>query len=210
MNYIVSVYFQDGIEEIFLPNIDNTVMDFTISPSISSFRYELKLKFEVWNSEWILRATEPVKLFVNSRRVDVAPLRRDKVILGSVRDTEDKFSIIVHENFDSYTMFNKYRFESNVTIGANPTNNVQFNSSNLVSGEHAALVKETGGRCLLEDLGSRNGTFVNGQRVKKRVELNYGDIVYIVGLKIVYLGDILAISIPNKNTTIHDLQTMDI
>ena len=61
MNYIVSIYFQDGIEEIFLPNADNTVINFTISPFISSFRYEFNLTFEVWNSEWNLRSTDMVE-----------------------------------------------------------------------------------------------------------------------------------------------------
>jgi S-DNA-T family DNA segregation ATPase FtsK/SpoIIIE len=198
-NYIVSVYFQDGIEEIFLPNIDNAVINFTISPAISSFRHDLQLIFEVWNSGWSLRSTDFLELYADSRRVEIAPLRKDVVIMGRIKNTEDKFSIIVNENFDSYTMFNKYTFDRNVSIGANPKNNVQFNVNNLVSGEHAHLAKEAGGKCILADLGSRNGTFINGQRIKRQVELSYGDVIYIVGLKIVYLNDMLAISIPYEN-----------
>jgi len=60
------------------------------------------------------------------------------------------------------------------------------------------------------DLGSRNGTFLNGQRMKKQVELSYGDVIYIVGLKIVFLKNILAMSMPYENIKIHDLQIINI
>ena len=43
-----------------------------------------------------------------------------------------------------------------------------------VSRQHARIVRE-GNEFLLEDLHSRNGTFVNGQRVENRVRLNNGD-----------------------------------
>jgi pSer/pThr/pTyr-binding forkhead associated (FHA) protein len=47
-----------------------------------------------------------------------------------------------------------------------------------VSSKHARIVKE-GDCCFLEDLGSRNGTFVNGQRISTRVSLSPGDVVML-------------------------------
>ena len=35
---------------------------------------------------------------------------------------------------------------------------------------------------VVEDLGSTNGTFVNGQRVKTKVKLQYGDLVSLGGV----------------------------
>jgi serine phosphatase RsbU (regulator of sigma subunit) len=43
-----------------------------------------------------------------------------------------------------------------------------------VSGRHAAITVE-GGRASIEDIGSRNGTFVNQKRVEGRVPLNHND-----------------------------------
>src|SRR5437773_7135820 len=46
-----------------------------------------------------------------------------------------------------------------------------------VSKEHASICLE-GDRFLIQDLGSTNGTFVNGRRIK-RWPLNNGDIVHV-------------------------------
>lgn len=47
-----------------------------------------------------------------------------------------------------------------------------------VSRQHARLHFE-GGRFFVEDLGSRNGTFVNGKRVERRLEIFFGDRVQL-------------------------------
>jgi EAL domain-containing protein (putative c-di-GMP-specific phosphodiesterase class I) len=62
------------------------------------------------------------------------------------------------------------------TIGRNESVDLQINSSR-VSREHALIVKE-GGRFRIEDLGSTNGTFVNGRRVEKAT-LEDGDVLLI-------------------------------
>lgn len=47
-------------------------------------------------------------------------------------------------------------------------------SSARVSRRHARIVV-TGGRVVLEDLGSKNGTFLRGRRIERPVELSDGD-----------------------------------
>ena len=56
-----------------------------------------------------------------------------------------------------------------ITIGKNPDNDYIIEDSQ-VSRHHARLTREADGFWLLEDLGSLNGTFVNGiQIIKKRI-----------------------------------------
>jgi len=49
-----------------------------------------------------------------------------------------------------------------------------------------AVIKQDGGRIVLMDLGSANGTYINGKRLQPNVEqvLNHGDIVALGKLKI--------------------------
>ena len=53
------------------------------------------------------------------------------------------------------------------TIGRRPYNDVVIDNL-AVSGEHA-VIQMVGGQVTIEDLGSTNGTYVNGKSVKRQV-----------------------------------------
>jgi hypothetical protein len=69
-------------------------------------------------------------------------------------------------------------------IGRSPDNGLVIDNP-AVSHHHARVTNEKG-RLMLEDFGSLNGTFVNGQRVKM-VTLKFGDTVSIGKHKIVVI-----------------------
>jgi pSer/pThr/pTyr-binding forkhead associated (FHA) protein len=64
-----------------------------------------------------------------------------------------------------------------LTIGRNPTEGLVLGSDSLVSRQHARL-EYAGGQWILTDVGSRNGTFVNGARVTRQA-LRPGDQIQI-------------------------------
>ena len=71
-------------------------------------------------------------------------------------------------------------------IGRDPSNNVAINDAEI-SRKHSRLSFQ-GGKYVLEDLGSTNGTFVNGQRLAGPVVLKSGDVVSL-GEQIVLMYD---------------------
>ena len=195
MNLIVSVHFKKGFHEIFLPNINNNIVSFEINRDISGFLHDTQLNFEVWDSVWLLRASETLNIFMEGRRAAEACLRHGAVISCELRG-EGKFSLLVNENINIYTKLIKYFFDGRITIGSDEGNMLRFNVNNLVSGRHAEIFTDIAGKCVVRDLGSRNGVFVNGRRISGISNLFYGDIVYIVGLKIVFLFEIIAVNSP--------------
>jgi pSer/pThr/pTyr-binding forkhead associated (FHA) protein len=62
-----------------------------------------------------------------------------------------------------------------ITIGRDPTNSITINDAEI-SRRHARLTYQ-GGKYVLEDLGSTNGTFVNGQRLAGPRVLKSGEVV---------------------------------
>jgi len=62
-----------------------------------------------------------------------------------------------------------------ITIGRDPTNTITINDAEI-SRRHARLTYQ-GGKYILEDLGSTNGTFVNGQRLAGPRVLKSGEVV---------------------------------
>ena len=76
-----------------------------------------------------------------------------------------------------------------LTIGRDSTNGVAINDAE-VSRKHARLMFQ-GGKYVLEDLGSTNGTFVNGQRLAGPIVLKSGDVISL-GEQIVLMYDAIA------------------
>jgi len=72
------------------------------------------------------------------------------------------------------------------TVGRRSHNDVVIDNL-AVSGEHAVIF-QSGGEPYLEDLGSTNGTTVNGQPVKKHL-LQSGDVIEIGKYKLRFLAD---------------------
>src|SRR5512145_450549 len=75
-----------------------------------------------------------------------------------------------------------------LTIGRDSSNGVAINDAE-VSRKHSRLSFQ-GGKYVIEDLGSTNGTFVNGQRLAGPVVLKAGDVVSL-GEQIVLMYDAL-------------------
>src|SRR6266550_1216619 len=62
-----------------------------------------------------------------------------------------------------------------VVLGRDPSCDVVLDDDNLVSRRHAQIEVDDSGRMVVRDLGSRNGTFVNGQRIEGPVVLVGGE-----------------------------------
>lgn len=85
---------------------------------------------------------------------------------------------------------------SSFGIGRNRENNICY-ANRLVSGQHAKLTYD-GMNWTIYDMGSTNGVFVNGFRVDSQ-NLDAGDLIYIMGLKIVVGYNFMAINNPDNS-----------
>jgi pSer/pThr/pTyr-binding forkhead associated (FHA) protein len=72
------------------------------------------------------------------------------------------------------------------TIGRRPYNDIVIDNL-AVSGEHAAILMQ-GGDVYIEDLGSTNGTFINGKAVKKQ-QLENNDTIEVGKYKIKFIHE---------------------
>jgi len=88
-----------------------------------------------------------------------------------------------------------------LTIGRDSSNGVAINDAE-VSRKHSRLSFQ-GGKFVIDDLGSTNGTFVNGQRLAGPVVLKAGDVVSL-GEQIVLMYDAInadagaTVAVPRK------------
>jgi pSer/pThr/pTyr-binding forkhead associated (FHA) protein len=78
-----------------------------------------------------------------------------------------------------------------LTLGSDPANDLALTADPTLSRLHAVLERYEAGWCV-RDLDSRNGTFVNGQRIWSERPLRPGDELRVGAIRLVYRGDELS------------------
>ena len=198
MSLLLAIHSKNNIYEYFLPGINNRRISVDIPSYATGYDFNVTLALEVWNGVWHITKTDDLALIKNKERKDTVKLEKGITLICEYKQSKEKISIVVDEIYDGYSDFDKYSFgQGEFTIGREHGCTIQYNTQNLVSGRHATLAVDSSGVCKITD-NSSNGTFVNGNKVVGSQELAFGDIVYIIGLKIVYLGDIIAINRPTE------------
>lgn len=77
------------------------------------------------------------------------------------------------------------------SIGRHPTNTLALASSE-VSRRHAIIQAQGDAEFWLVDLGSANGTYVNGRRLSQAVRLRNGDVIRIADVELEFATEILS------------------
>jgi pSer/pThr/pTyr-binding forkhead associated (FHA) protein len=72
------------------------------------------------------------------------------------------------------------------TIGRMPDNDVVLPDP-YVSRRHCAILVHAGNVCEIHDIASKNGTFINGQKINGPTTLNSGDQIGMCGKQLVFM-----------------------
>ena len=87
------------------------------------------------------------------------------------------------------------------TVGRSPENDVIVQDS-YISRRHCAILVHVGAGCELYDTASKNGTYVNGQRIGGPTHLRSGDEIRICDQRLVF---VLRSHPPDKQSPTHTL-----
>ncbi len=148
------------------------------------------------NDNWMIKSNRQYKVLdANGNAVKSAYLHPLSfyVIFGN---SSEKFFIFSESKTEDRQVFTKFISTNDVDlfIGRSELNDISY-ENDAVSSRHATLYSR-GGTWYLQDENSTNGTFVNERRVEK-CELNIGDMIYIMGLKIVIGKSFIALNDPD-------------
>lgn len=91
----------------------------------------------------------------------------------STQNNQPYLKLINRRDQLSFKVEESYTVSENSTIGRSRKNEIVLNDP-FISGVHAKIWK-SGGVYFLEDLGSKNGSFLNGERITEPFTLRNGD-----------------------------------
>ena len=189
---IFMTFKSDAFREFFLPNIDNTDFFIFLDKKTFNLHRSLSIAFEVIDHEWFLLADKDAYEIVHHKKsVERMPIcGRELVTIRTVKGEIIKG--LTFKNDISLFPFFKISLTQveELTIGKGSSNDIVYDFENLVSKCHC-LLKRRGGDYMLID-SSANGVFVNTRRVNRSCQIQYGDVIEVFGLKLIFLGDVLA------------------
>ncbi len=212
MGFLMTVFFENGFSENYLPNVDNRKVPTGIRPYISGLKNELMLDIEVWSNKWKINRTSQYTLMYKGDAVTSMALENGMVLEGTVKADNTVFSVKIDEVTTEATHFQKYLIKEGsilkLQIGSDDLCDIVY-KNRFLTGVHAEIMIEAE-NAFVEDKNSVNGTFLNGRLITQRTKLSYGDIIYAVGLKIVYLNNLLAINNPDGQCKIRNIDKISI
>lgn len=171
----------------------------------------LQLFYDGGNKVFITDLNSSNGTYVNGNKLE--PLKTsevrfsDKIILSSERGIEIRLNISESEEVSSLGGKPKYEYEesknftnildkfsnkSEIILGRSSTCDVVLDYG-FISREHASIRKKNDNTYIITDLGSLNGTFINGKKIKK-AEFTSQDDIYLGRLRLSLRGYIKDLS----------------
>ena len=163
-----------------------------------SYRFSI----EAVEEKWILKANQDTLLYgmdgKEQEEVVLLPMQiyavgNGGVVLYVEADTADR------------KRYRKIRLYANeeVSIGRSEQNMIVY-KNDFVSNLHTRIFQENG-EWIVKNNNSTNGTFLNGKAIEKEI-LVYGDVIYVMGLKIIFGKEFLALNNPDGKIDIRNFE----
>lgn len=153
------------------------------------------IDIEAENNLWKAKSNLEYQIIdKDQKKVDFLNLNAYEINYLKVIKTNEVYLIYCLPTFDENIIYLNSENIKEVNIGNTINSDIKYNQE-LVSENHAKLSYENN-KWKVKDLNSRFGVFVNNVRVKEST-INYGDIVFIVGLKIIVLKNKLIVNNPD-------------
>ena len=152
---------------------------------------------EAIGEQWVMKSNRQAKILDEKKKLQSEiMLKPMSFFYMEIKDSEG-YDILFAESMDeSRQTFQKIKVNrpDEFWIGREGNNHICYDNR-YVSGEHAKLSYD-GEKWFLTDLRSTNGTYVNGRQITEKL-LEAGDLIYIMGLRIVIGRDFLSVNNPD-------------
>lgn len=153
--------------------------------------------------QWILKSNSQYRIISpKGHQTNKVTLDYQSVYMISSADGSEKYILYTEplsNDRKAYLVYKVNAKDASIRIGRNPSCDICYDCDYI--GSHHATIKITGSGMTVTDNDSRNGTFVNGRRVKT-ASLQIGDVVYAMGMQIIVTTKFLYINNPDRKVTI--------
>lgn len=151
------------------------------------------VSIEEQNGEWVLKSNNDNKIIEEDRIINEVTLTNYSFHYIQI-EKEEIALLYCCPVYDENNIQVEVKSACDILIGKSQLCKIIFNLP-TVAEEHAKL-SFNNGSWTITDLNSKFGTYVNNERIVGTKKLEHGDKIFITGLKIVVLGNILITNNP--------------
>lgn len=158
---------------------------------------------EASEGQWILKSNKQAAVLGgDDKQLKSVQLRPQAFLKLDIRPDNDQALIYVESDDAGNRKYRKFVAKKPGVFTVGRENDNVFRYSNGYASAHHAKLSFDGQHWSVLDLGSTNGTFVNGYRVQSR-NLDAGDMIFIMGLGIVVGSNYLAVNNPGNSLAVN-------
>jgi len=195
MSVVFSVYSKSAFKEFVLPAGNNTEIVLLLEHYMFQIHEDVELKLEIMDGNWYFQDMQE-RIYINDKDYDRTPIKNhDSYTLVTMH--KEILAIMVQVIESSFMVYSKYSLIdiSKICIGNKQGKTITYSSyygnGQIVSENHAEFTRQQE-QWILQDTSS-NGTFINDVRMHANKVLEFGDRINIWGLRMIFLGDVLAV-----------------
>ena len=156
------------------------------------------INVEEYKGEWKIKSDFETKIMSGSVEVDSAILKDYGIYFLKINTDNEYVILYCSPTIEKNTVKLKIKEDGEYLIGTDTRSAILYKHQ-LVSRQHARLIYSEK-KWMIQDLTSKYGTYVNNASVTSQA-LEYGDIVFIMGLKIIVMKDALIINTIGGNVS---------
>jgi len=205
MSFLITLHFPktNRHHDFVLPGVNNEKLEIVI-PAAPAFGMDaFALSFEVWENMWKMVEGQAVALSNGEKEQS---LFDGANIACKLHKNGMEFFLVVQANNDGYFTYKKYALpDQGFSVGREeaPGGAQILLPMSVVSSTHAVFINDNRRWRVIDK--SKNGIFVNSDRVHNSQTLAFGDVIIIFSLRIVFLGDHIAVNQPTDSFRIFGL-----
>ncbi len=202
MSLLHAIYTEAAHEEVLLPAINNA--DFQITLDAGKFRLHksVTLELEILDGQWRFKDSNLYAVEKDGEKWMEKPFTSGDLL--TIQFAKTRFTALVASQSSRVGSMEKYDTTrlGQLTVGKEPSCDICYTLRDVVSRHHLSIYFNISS-ATLEDF-SVNGIYLNGERIRGRTELRFGDVVSAFGLKIVYLIDTVVINSSDCGAVVSD------
>lgn len=185
------------IAKYILPSKLEEFFSVEYQPENSHEKFTITFRGDINSNKWYLKSNGDVDIYSKDNTIEELPLEYYQIYFVKLFGLKGYITIYAMPEQDNITSLDYQNIEK-ITIGSKDCN-INYNNS-LINDLVATISKNGNDYILLVGDNLKIPVFINDKKVKEK-KLKYGDIIFINGLKIIWLPKYIKINNPNNQVT---------